>query len=134
MRTLWLAFLLTVGAASSWAQHIPGNSWAWWASPVVRDLNLSPEQLRQVRATVREYRMQLIDLRGNVQKAELEVEDAFNEEHFQPQRASAAVERLIAARTELGKALGQLSLKLRGAITADQWRELQRRRPRLADR
>jgi hypothetical protein len=29
----------------------------------------------------------------------------------------------------LGKALAQLSLRLRAALTADQWRELQKRKP-----
>lgn len=134
MRTLWLACLLIAVAMTAGAQQVPGSSWAWWASPVVRDLNLSPEQLQQVRATVREYRPRLIDLRANVQKADLDVEDAFNDDHFDQHKADLAVERLIAARTELGKTLAQLSLKLRAAITADQWRELQRRGPRKAEK
>ena len=128
MRSLWLAFLLSVLPVA--AQHVPGNSWAWWASPIVRDMNLTPDQQQKVRATVREYRPQLIDLRANVQKAELDVEDAFNDDNFDAKRATEAVDRLLAARSELGKTLAQLSLRLRASITGDQWRELQKRRPR----
>ena len=128
MRALMLVFALSSLPLA--AQQVPKSSWAWWASPVVRDMNLSPEQLQKIRATVREYRPQLIDLRANAQKAELEVEDAFNDDTFDAKRATEAVDRLIVARGELGKTLAQLSLRLRASITAEQWRELQRRRPR----
>jgi len=127
MRALWLA--VVVAALPVAAQQIPSNSWAWWASPVVRDLNLSQDQIQKVHATVREYRPRLIDLRAAVQKADLDVEDAFNDENFDARRATEAVDRLVAARTELGKALAQLSLRLRAALTSDQWRELQKRKP-----
>jgi Spy/CpxP family protein refolding chaperone len=128
MRSLWLVFILAALPAA--AQHVPANSWAWWASPVVRDMGLSQEQLQRVQTTVREYRPRLIDLRGAVQKAELDVEDAFNDENFDARRATAAVDHLLEARSDLGKALAQLSLRLRAALTADQWRELQKRKPR----
>ncbi|MGO9241128.1 MAG: Spy/CpxP family protein refolding chaperone [Bryobacteraceae bacterium] len=128
MRSLGLVFLLATLPAA--AQHIPGSSWAWWTSPVVRDMNLSQEQLQRIHTTVREYRPRLIDLRGAVQKAELDVEDAFNDENFDARRATAAVDHLLEARGDLGKALAQLSLRLRAALTADQWRDLQRRKPR----
>ena len=127
MRALWLA--VVVAALPVAAQQIPSNSWAWWASPVVRDLNLSQDQIQKVHATGREYRPRLIDLRAAVQKADLDVEDAFNDENFDARRATEAVDRLVEARTELGKTLAQLSLRLRAALTADQWRELQKRKP-----
>jgi Spy/CpxP family protein refolding chaperone len=127
MRCLWLAVVLAALPVA--AQQIPSNSWAWWASPVVRDLNLSPEQIQKVHNTVREYRPRLIDLRAAVQKADLDVEDAFNDENFDAKRATEAVDRLLEARSELGKTLAQLSLRLRAGLTADQWRELQRRKP-----
>src|SRR5271157_5129026 len=127
MRSLWLAVVLAALPVA--AQQIPGNSWAWWSSPVVRDLNLSPEQIQKVHTTVREYRPRLIDLRAAVQKADLDVEDAFNDENFDARHATEAVDRLLEARSELGKTLAQLSLRLRAGLTADQWRELQRRKP-----
>ncbi len=110
-------------------QNVPRGSFAWWDSPVVKDLNLSKEQLQKVQSTVHDSRGKLIDLRAEVQKAELDVEDAFNADNFDMKRASAAVDRLAAARAETGKSLAQLSLNLRAVLTADQWRELQKRRP-----
>jgi Spy/CpxP family protein refolding chaperone len=110
---------------------MPRRSFDWWDSPVVKDLNLSKEQLQKVQWTVHDSRGKLIDLRATVQKAELDVEDTFNADTFDMRRASEAVDRLAAARAETGKALAQLSLNLRAALTTEQWRELQKRRPGL---
>jgi Spy/CpxP family protein refolding chaperone len=105
------------------------GSFDWWDSPVVKDLNLTPEQLQKVQSTVHDSRSKLIDLRAAVQKAELDVEDAFNADNFDIKRATEAVDRLSAARAETGKSLARLSLNLRAALTTEQWRELQKRRP-----
>ena len=107
---------------------MPRGQFAWWDSPVVKDLNLSKEQLQKVQTTVHDSRGKLIDLHAAVQKAELDVEDAFNADNFDTKRATEAVERLAAARAETGKALAQLSINLRAVLTADQWRELEKRR------
>jgi Spy/CpxP family protein refolding chaperone len=107
----------------------PRGSFAWWDSPVVRDLNLRDDQQQQVRAAVKEFRNHLVDLRGAVEKAEGELEDAFNEEKFDQRKAGEASERLASARAELTKSLSNLNIKLRSILTSEQWRELQKRRP-----
>lgn len=109
--------------------QLPRNMYAWWDSPVARDLNLTDAQTRQIRQTVREYRRRLVDARANVEKAEIDLEDVFNEEQVDQKRGQEAVERLAAARAELTKALSEMSLRLRGVVTLEQWNELQRRRP-----
>lgn len=110
-------------------QNMHRGSFDWWDSPVVKDLNLSPEQLQKVQSTVHDSRSKLIDLHATVQKAELDVEDAFNADSFDLKRASEAVDRLSAARAEAGRSLAQLSVHLRAVLTTEQWRELQKRRP-----
>jgi hypothetical protein len=127
MRFTWLFALLAVLPAA--AQNIPRGSYAWWDSPVVNDLNLSPAQKQRVHETVREFRGQLIDLRAAIQKADLDVEDAFNDETFDARRAHEAVSRLLAARADLGKTLAELSMRLRTILSAEQWHELMKRRP-----
>jgi len=112
-------------------QNMHRGSFDWWNSPVVKDLNLSPEQLQKVQTTVHDSRSKLIDLHATVQKAELDVDDAFNAENFDVRRATEAVDRLSAARAETGKALAQLSIHLRAVLTTDQWKELQKRHPGL---
>ncbi len=129
MRLIWLmALAATLPVAG---QNMHREAFNWWDSPVVKDLNLSPEQLQKVQSTVHDSRSRLIDLHAAVQKAELDVEDAFNADSFDLKRASEAVDRLSAARAEAGRSLAQLSVHLRAVLTADQWRELQKRRPGL---
>lgn len=110
-------------------QNMHRGAFDWWDSPVVKDLNLTPEQLQKVQTTVHDSRSKLIDLRAAVQKAELDVEDAFNADSFDVKRATEAVDRLADARAATGKSLARLSLNLRATLTTEQWRELQKRRP-----
>jgi len=95
----------------------------------VQDLNLTAEQQKKVRETLRDYRPHLQDIRTAVDGAEQDVEEQFNADPMDPQRVDKAIERLIAARAELTRTLTQMSLKLRTVLTHQQWQELQKRRP-----
>ncbi len=107
----------------------PRGFFNWWDSPIAKDLNLSDDQTRQIRGIVKEYRLKLIDQRAAVQKAEAEMEDVFNEDALDQRRANDSIERLITARGDLTRSFTQMSLRLRSVLTADQYRELQKRRP-----
>lgn len=127
--TRMLAILILSGAALL-AQPSRGM-FAWWDSPLAKDLNLSDAQTTQIRATVKEYRVKLIDLRANLEKAEGEVEDAFNEPSLDQRKANEAIEKLASSRADFTRAISQMSLRLRTVLTPEQWAELQKRRPRL---
>jgi Spy/CpxP family protein refolding chaperone len=126
-RILQIACLLL--AMPAFAQ-LPKPFYSWWSSPVAKDLNLSPEQQREIRITIRDYRGHLVDLRQQVERAETDLEYQFNQQPVNSQKAGEAIDRLAGARSELTKTLSQMSLKLRAVLTQEQWQELQRRRPR----
>lgn len=128
MSRIGLVLILLAGW-TLWAQP-PRGFFNWWDSPIAKDLNLSDDQMKQIRAVVRDYRTRLIDARAAVEKAEAEMEDAFNDESFSQARAGDAIERLVAARSELTRSFSQMSLRLRAVLTNEQWAELQKRRPR----
>ena len=119
-----------LSAAAALAQP-PRGFFPWWESGLVRDLNLNEEQQRQIQATVREYRDKMIDLRAAVQKADALVEDLMNEEKPDTRRTNEAIEKLVSTRSELTRVFTQMGFRLRGVLTQEQWRELQRRRPRM---
>jgi Spy/CpxP family protein refolding chaperone len=121
--------LLTAGGTALFAQQASRSLFPWWDSPMVRDLNLTEDQARQIRTALRDQRSQLIDLRAAVEKAEGEVEDLFNEDSIDQKKTGEAIEKLVRARTDLTRAYALVSLKLRAMLTTQQWRELQRRRP-----
>jgi Spy/CpxP family protein refolding chaperone len=108
--------------------QMPRGLFPWWEGRFVRDADLTGDQRRQIREILREHRATLIDQRAAVQKAEAEVEDLFNEEQVDQKRALEAIDRLIAARSEMTRTYARMSLKLRAVLTPEQWRELQRRR------
>lgn len=124
-----LIFLALVLSASMFAQ-MPKGFYAWWSKPVVtRQLNLTNAQRQQIRSTVMQYRPHLIDLRAEVNKAELELQAQFDQDPVDQNKANQAIERLIAARSDLTRTLSQMSLKLRAVLTEQQWRDLERLRP-----
>ena len=125
-RVLILALLLS---GPLFAQ-MPRGLYPWWNRPAIRqDLRLTNQQFREIRMTMAQYRGRLIEIRAEVNRAETDLEAEFNRDPVDQARANQAIERLIAARSDLTRTLSQLSLKLRTVLTAEQWQELQRHRP-----
>jgi Spy/CpxP family protein refolding chaperone len=103
---------------------------AWWNSPIVRNLDLTEAQRKDIRGTVREYRGHLLDLREAVQRADGDLEIALGENPLDQRKANEAIEHLATARADLTRTLSQMTLRLRAILTSDQWQELQRRQAR----
>jgi Spy/CpxP family protein refolding chaperone len=99
----------------------------WWDRPVVRNLGLSDDQLLQIRAITRESRDRLIQLRAAVRSAEAALADEFSEERINAANAEAAIERVVASRAELMRAISAMSLRVRQVLTYSQWQELRKR-------
>ncbi len=123
-------FVLAAMTGAMWAQGPRvgfGKSVSWWEGPLAADLNLSDSQVRQLRSTVSQFRVRLAELRANVNRAERDVQTAFNDDPVDQGRANDAIEQLVNARGELFRATSQMDLKLRTVLTAEQWQELQER-------
>jgi Spy/CpxP family protein refolding chaperone len=113
---------------------MPRGIYAWWSRPqIARDLNLSPPQREQIRATVQQFRPHLLNVRAAVNQAEQALADQFNRNPVDPAKTNEAIERLVDARSDLTRTLTRLSLKLRLVLSEQQWEELQRRRPVQGD-
>src|SRR5580700_1164418 len=110
--------------------QMPRGIYAWWSKPqIARDLNLTPAQREQIRATVQQYRPHLLNVRVAVNQAEQALADQFNRNPVDAGKTNDAIERLVDARSDLTRTLTRLSLKLRLVLSEQQWEELQRRRP-----
>ena len=117
-------------AAGTLAAQMPKGIYAWWNRPEIRrDLNLTPQQQRQIQGTMRQFRPHLNDIRAEVERAEVDLQAQFDRDPVDEGRANQAIGRLIEARSDLTRTLSELSLKLRMVLTEKQWQELQRRRP-----
>jgi Spy/CpxP family protein refolding chaperone len=129
-RIFILALILTGAGAATLSAQLPKNFYAWWNKPeIVRDLNLTPGQREQIRATVQQYRPHLLNVRAAVNQAELDLAAQFDHSPVNPGKTNEAIERLVDARSDLTRTLSQMSLKLRLILNEQQWQTLQRRRP-----
>jgi len=100
---------------------------AWWDQPIVQDLGLSEDQNKKIRATVAEARDRLIELRSAADKAEAVLQETMNEDKVDLRRGQEAIDRVVATRGEMMRAVAQMSLKLRAILTSAQWQILQTR-------
>lgn len=122
-RLIWvLPVLLSVQALAQ-----PRGPRPWWDTEVAKDLNLSDAQMKQIRDTQREFRPRMLELRAEVNRAENEVDAAFNEDPVNETRANEAIDHLATARGELTRAVSQMDLRLRTILTAQQWQSLKQK-------
>ncbi|MFB3779138.1 MAG: Spy/CpxP family protein refolding chaperone [Bryobacteraceae bacterium] len=100
---------------------------AWWDRPIARNLNLTPEQTKQVKATVREFRDRLIEQRASVQKAEAHLRDLMEADQINEALTREAIEKVVVARSELLRSVSLMSLRMRTVLTPEQWQKVRRR-------
>ncbi|SRR5579884_3122432 len=101
----------------------------WWNSPIVDDpqLGLTQAQKQRIRQIVRSYRNRLLDARNNASKAELDLDDLFNDPDASTQGAEGVIQRAAEARANASRVFLEMSFQIRSVLTLDQWRELVRR-------
>lgn len=122
------ALLLLSAALPAAAQMPPGK---WWKDPdFQRDLALTDDQQRDIEALFAQARDSLIDLRGQVQKSEGKLEDAFDARPFDERAAHAAADDLEQSRSALVRAEIGLQIGVRKLLTDEQFGKLKKRMPR----
>lgn len=124
MRLVAAFLLLAAGVAL--AQ--PRAYFPWWESRLRQDIDLTPEQQKQIREVQRKYRDQMIDQRARLEKAEARLEDLFHEEEIDDATAKALVDELVAARGAMTRSLTLMSIELRKLLTPEQWAQLDKKR------
>ena len=101
----------------------------WWKDAnVVQQLNLTPEQINRMDGIFDQSRLQLIDLRANLQKQEIMLEPMLSANPVDVAKASAQIDKVAQARAELEKANAKMLLGIRGVLSPDQWTKLNDRR------
>ena len=104
---------------------MPGGGKWWKNSDVVKDLGLTDTQVNQVEKTFQDHRMQLVDLRATLEKAELGLEPMMQADQPNEQQVSAQIDKIAQARAALEKSNAMMLLGVRRILTVDQWKKLQ---------
>jgi Spy/CpxP family protein refolding chaperone len=101
----------------------------WWKDPsVAQQINLTPEQVKRMDTIFEQSKLQLIDLRANVEKQEVLLEPMLSANPVETNKAMAQIDRVANARADLEKANAKMLLGIRGVLTPDQWTKLNERR------
>ena len=110
----------------------------WWDRPMlVRRLGVTPEQRERMNDILQQHRLHLVDLRANLQKAEIELEPLVDADEPNDAAIMQQVGKVADARAELEKANARLLLDIRHQLTPAQWQQMRQliaeRRAQMAD-
>jgi len=98
----------------------------WWNNPkIIERLKLTDDQRKAFDQILLDHREKLIDLRGNVEKAELAMEPLVQADEPNESAILAQIDKVAQARAELEKANARYLLALRSKLTPDQWKQVQ---------
>jgi Spy/CpxP family protein refolding chaperone len=98
----------------------------WWKNPdIVQKLSLSQDQQKRMDDIFQQSRLQLIDLKANVEKQEVLLEPMLSANPPDTNKVLAQIDHVASARAELEKANARMLLGIRGVLSADQWTKLQ---------
>jgi Spy/CpxP family protein refolding chaperone len=103
-----------------------GEHGRWWNNPKVAErLKLTDAQRKAMDDTLQQHREGLVDLRGTLEKAELEFEPMMKEDQPNESRILAQIDKIAQARAELEKANARFLLAIRSKLTPEQWKQLE---------
>ena len=102
----------------------PGGKW-WKNSQLVQKLGLSDAQVQQIEKIFQDHRLQLIDLRANLEKQETLLQPLVEADRPDDAQVSAQIDKVAQARASLEKSNALMLLGIRRVLTPDQWKALQ---------
>ena len=98
----------------------------WWNNPrTVERLKLTDEQRKAMDGIMLEHRAKLIDLRANLEKAELAMQPLMGADSPNDAAITAQIDKVVQARGDLERANARFLLAIRDKLTPDQWKQLQ---------
>ena len=98
---------------------------AWWKnSEVVKELQLTDAQVKQIEQTFLDYRLKLIDLHADVERQETKLQPLLEADQPNEQQVNSQVDAVVAARGKLEKTRTMMMLAIRRVLTVDQWKML----------
>jgi Spy/CpxP family protein refolding chaperone len=102
-----------------------GSGGMWWKNPmVVQRLTLTPDQVARMDAIFQKSRIDLIDLKANLEKQEVMLEPLLSANPPDTAKATLQIDKVADARASLEKANAKMLLSIRAILTADQWTKL----------
>ncbi len=132
MRTperIWLWLLVLAGAGGPvYAQvglaDLPPGKW-WTNRRVIQQLELTREQQQRIESIWMEDRKELIDLKAELDKSQLDLAEMIGREVVDEAAALAAFDRVQGARMTLERKTFLMRIRIKNVLTAQQQRRLE---------
>jgi Spy/CpxP family protein refolding chaperone len=121
--TLGAGLLLAAGAATAQPMGMPMGRW-WERPKMAEQLALTPDQTQKLESITLNEARALVDLKGAVEKAQIDLRAAADAEPFQPDKVREAFRVVQQAREKLEMQRFEMLLKVRGVLSVDQWHKL----------
>lgn len=103
-----------------------GGQRQFWNNPnVVKQLTLTDDQRKAMDGILQDHKMKLIDLRANLEKAEVTMGPMMKADMPDQKAIEAQIDKVVMARAELEKANARFLLDIRMQLKPDQWKQLQ---------
>lgn len=114
-----------------------GPGGRWWNMPwAARQLGLTDQQRAAMDQIFLQHRLNLVDLRASLQKAELMLEPLISADQPDDAKILAQIDHVAQARAELEKGNARMLLDIRHQLTPEQWTKVRAfmatRRKRMA--
>ena len=101
------------------------NGGRWWNNPgMIEKLKLTDDQRNAMDQILLDHRKDLIDKRGAVEKAELDLEPLMQDDQPNESKVLAQIDKVAQARLELEKANARFLLAIRAKLSTEQWNAL----------
>jgi periplasmic protein CpxP/Spy len=98
----------------------------WWNNPkIVERLKLTEDQRKAMDGIFQNHREKLVDLRANLEKAEIAMEPLVRADQPNESAVMTQIDKVAQARAELEKANARFLFALRAKLTPDQWKQVQ---------
>ena len=99
-----------------------GHGRRWNNPDMIQQLKLTDDQRKAMDSILQAHREKLVDLRGNLEKAEIEMQPMMQQDTLDKSAILAQVDKIAQARTELERANAHFLLDLRDKLTPEQWK------------
>jgi Spy/CpxP family protein refolding chaperone len=120
------ALALAAPAPAQMPEMPPGK---WWKRPaVVQKLGITADQQNQLEEIFSKNRRTFIDLKADVERRQLDVEELMAKKDSDPKKVSAAFDASEQAKARLRKSISMMVLEMRGVLTEAQWKQVMDRR------
>ena len=98
----------------------------WWKnSDIVRELQLTEQQITQIEKNFLEHRLKLIDLKYDVERQETLLQPLIEADRPDEAKVGAQIDLVLAARGKLEKENAMMMLAIRRVLSVEQWKKLE---------